>query len=50
VALTKSAKFIFAGLDPEGAFTAFAEFNVVGKLTSVGVKGISVESKVVKAG
>ena len=50
MALTESAKFIFAGLNPEGAFTAFAESNLIGELTSVWVEGIAMEeSKVVEA-
>jgi len=50
MALAESAEFIFAGFNPEGAFTAFAEFNVVGKLTSVRVEGIAMEGKVVEGG
>jgi hypothetical protein len=46
--LAQAIEFIFAGVDPKGAFTALAEFNVFGKLSSVGVESISMKGKVVK--
>jgi hypothetical protein len=50
VASAETAKFVLAGFDPEGPFTALAEFEVFSQLTSVRVEGIAMESIVVGKG
>ena len=46
--MAQAIEFIFAGVDPKGAFTALAEFDVFGKLPGVGVERISMEGEVVE--
>ena len=46
--MAEAIEFIFAGVDPKGAFTALAELDVFGKLSSVGVESISMEGEMVK--
>jgi hypothetical protein len=43
----EAAEFILAGVDPEGPFTALAEFLIFGELASVRVEGVAVECEVV---
>jgi hypothetical protein len=50
VALTETAEFILARFNPKGAFAAFTEFEIFGKLTGVGVEGIAMEGEVIEEG
>jgi hypothetical protein len=46
--LAQAIEFIIAGVYPQGAFAALAEFYIFGKLTSVGVESIAMEGEVVE--
>jgi hypothetical protein len=50
VPLAQATQFIFAGLDPEVAFTESAQFEVVSNATGAWIDCVAVESKMFSDG
>jgi hypothetical protein len=48
--MTETAKFILAGLNPQGTFAALAEFKVVSNVAGARIGGIAMKSKVLSEG
>jgi hypothetical protein len=50
VPLAEATKFIFAGFNPQVAFTARAEFKIISNATGVWIDCVAVESKMFSDG